>query len=312
MFVGQSIDDQRMTDAEFRMFAELLRQRCGLHFSADARFLLEKRVARRLRELDLTSFSAYHYHVRSGSNGDSEFANLVDELTTNETYFFRERSQLRALVQEIIPEALLRRRAGSGGPVTIWSAGCSSGEEPYSIVMLALEAGFVPGVDFRVYAADISRKMLRKARQGVYREASFRETESSLRHKYFTEKDGVWRISDDIKKHVDFVHLNFMDRTKIMLVALMDVILCRNVIIYFNVKTKQEVVGAFYEKLRPGGHLLLGHAESLISLSSAFELRNLREELVYRRPISGMEIRDEWNDAASRAIVEIEREGGSR
>ena len=94
----------------------------------------------------------------------------------------------------------------------------------------------------------------------------------------------------------------------------MDVILCRNVIIYFNFDTKQEVIGTFYEKLRPGGHLLLGHAESLISLSNAFELRHLREDLVYRRPLPGMAIRDSWNDAASLAIGEVEREdrSGSR
>jgi len=307
---GRDINDLRMTDAEFRMFAELLRQRCGLYFSADARFLLEKRVARRLRELDLTSFSAYHYQVRSGSSGDSEFSRLVDELTTNETYFFRERSQLRALVGEIIPETLLRRRARSGGPLTIWSAGCSSGEEPFSIVILAMEAGFTPGVDFRVYASDISTKVLRKARHGVYREASFRETEYFLRHKYFTEKDGVWRISDDIKKHVDFIHLNFLDQSKIALLAPVDVILCRNVIIYFNSETKQEVIGTFYKKLRPGGHLLLGHAESLISLSNAFELRHLREDLVYRRPLPGMAARNPWDDAASLAIGDVERAEG--
>jgi chemotaxis protein methyltransferase CheR len=312
MAAGQGIDELRMTDAEFRMFAALLRQRCGLHFSNDARFLLEKRIARRLRELDLTSFAAYHYQVRSRSTGDSEFAHLVDELTTNETYFFRERTQLRALVGEIIPEVLVRRRATSGGPVTIWSAGCSSGEEAFSIVMLGIEAGFKPGVDFRVYAADISRKMLQKARQGVYREASFRETEGYFRHKYFTEKDGVFRISDDIKKHVDFIHLNILDRSKIALLAPMDVILCRNVIIYFNAETKKEVIGTLYEKLRPGGHLLLGHAESLISISNAFELRHLREDLVYRRPLPGMEGRDAWNDVAFLAITDVEREGGHR
>ena len=98
-----------MTDAEFRMLSELLRQHCGLHFGPESRFLLEKRVARRLRELELTSFAAYHYLVRNASSGDGEFARLIDELTTNETYFFRERGQLRALISEILPELRLRR-----------------------------------------------------------------------------------------------------------------------------------------------------------------------------------------------------------
>ncbi len=195
-------DAPEMTDAEFRMIGELLRERCGLHFGPESRFLLEKRLGRRLRELELTSFSAYHYLVRNASSGDSEFARLIDELTTNETYFFRERSQLRALMSEILPEVRLER-AQRDAPVNIWCAGCSSGEEPYTIVIMAMEAGFTPGVDLHVYASDISQRMLRKARQGVYREASFRETEPAMREKYFSEKDGLWRISDDVKRHVE-------------------------------------------------------------------------------------------------------------
>jgi chemotaxis protein methyltransferase CheR len=160
-----------------------------------------------------------------------------------------------------------------------------------------------PGEDLQVYASDISRRMLRKARQGVYRETSFRETEPELREKYFSEKEGLWKISDDIKKHVNFIHLNLIDRTKIALLGSMDVIICRNVIIYFDVNTKREVIRTFYEKLRPGGHLLLGHSESLINLSSSFELRHLRNDLVYRIPSSEMAGSDPWHAVAAAAIA---------
>jgi chemotaxis protein methyltransferase CheR len=228
--LGDDRSDPKMSDAEFRMLSELLRRRCGLHFGPESRFILEKRVARRLREIEVTSFSAYHYLVRNTAGGGGEFAQLVDELTTNETYFFRERGQLRALITEIIPELRRQRDTRIDAPVSIWSAGCSSGEEPYSIVVLAQQAGLVPGVDFRVYASDISQRMLHKARQGAYREASFRETDASLRDRYFAEKEGLWRISDGIKEHVDFIHLNLLDRSKIALLGAMDVILCRNVI----------------------------------------------------------------------------------
>jgi chemotaxis protein methyltransferase CheR len=272
----------QMSDAQHRMFARLLRDHCGLHFGQESRFLLEKRIARRLRGLELDSFAAYHYLIRSGA-GD-ELANLVDELTTNETYFFRESGQLQALVGEILPELRLRRRAGVDGPVAVWSAGCSSGEEPYSVVMLALEAGFVPGVDLRVYASDISRRVLRKARLGEYREASFREADPQIRARYFVEKDGVWRIRDEVKRHVDFVHANLLDRSKVSLLGTLDVILCRNVIIYFDAESKRRVIETFWDKLRAGGHLLLGHSESLINLSTSFELRHLSREMVYRRP----------------------------
>jgi chemotaxis protein methyltransferase CheR len=293
----------KLTDAEYRMFADLLRRHCGLHFGPDARFLLEKRLARRLRALELDSFAAYHYRIRSTSLHNEEFANLIDELTTNETYFFRERSQLHTLVGEIFVELQEERRGRRRGPITVWSAGCSSGEEPYSIVVLAREAGIAPGKDLHVYASDISRRMLRKARQGLYREASFRETEPALRQKYFSEKDGLWRISDEVKKHVDFIHLNLMDRTKISLLGAMDVILCRNVIIYFDVENKRKVIQTFHEKLRPSGHLLLGHSESLINLSNSFELRHLRNDLVYRRPMAGMVPPDPWHAVANAAIA---------
>jgi chemotaxis protein methyltransferase CheR len=292
-----------MTDGEYRMMSQLLRDHCGLHFGPDSRFVLERRLGRRLRELELTSYSAYHYMLRHASAGQAELALLIDELTTNETYFLRERGQLRALFTEIIPELQHCRSETGRAPIAIWSAGCSSGEEPYSLAILAREAGLVPGVDVRVYASDISRRMLRKAREGRYRAASFRETERTLRDKYFTEKDGLWELADAIKQDVDFIHLNLMDRSKIALLGSMDVILCRNVIIYFDLERKREVIQTFFEKLRPGGHLLLGHSESLINLSSSFELRHLQNDLVYRRPLAGVEVPDRWHVAAERAIA---------
>jgi chemotaxis protein methyltransferase CheR len=301
--------DLAMTEAEFRRFRDFFREECGLHFGDDSRFLLEKRVLRRIQELELGSFAAYHLLLRRDAKGDEELATIIDELTTNETYFFRERNQLRALVGEIMPELLAARQAAGGSQVSIWSAGCSSGEEPYSVVMLAREAGFEPGRDFRVYASDISRKVLHKARRGLYRPASFRATEARTKSRYFTEKDGLFRISDEIKRHVVFTHLNLLDRARMGLLGTMDVILCRNVIIYFDLETKRRVIQTFEERLRPGGYLLLGHSESLINLSSAFELRTLRHDLVYRKPAPGELHRDPWHAAAAAALASVERDG---
>ena len=297
----------RLSDAEFRLFTDLLRTRCGLHFDEDTRYLVEKRVARRMAECDVGSFTSYLYQLRHGSQADEEFSHLVDLLTTNETYFFRERSQLTALVEEIIPDLLATRPFAEGRPVNIWSAGCSSGEEPYSIVMMGLEANLVPGRDFRVYASDISRAVLSKARRGIYREASFRETASALRSHYFAEKDGLMRVSDEVKRHVDFVHMNLLDTAKTSLLGTMDVVLCRNVIIYFDLDTKKQVMTTFHDKLRPGGYLLLGHAESLINVTSDFELKHLSRDLVYRRPVPGEEVDDRWHALARTAIADTER-----
>jgi chemotaxis protein methyltransferase CheR len=272
----------------------------------ETRYVFERRVMRRVRELDLTSFAAYHLLLRSGSQGSRELARLVDELTINETYFFRERSQLVALSTEIIPEL---RTACDGRPVSIWSAGCSSGEEPYSVVILALEAGLLPGVDFRVYASDISQRMLRRAREGIYRETSFRDTEPALRERYFACCEQGTRIADGVKSHVDFINLNLFDTSKLALLGTMDVILCRNVIIYFDAAGKRRTIESFHDKLRPGGYLLLGHSESLINLSTSFELHQLRRDLVYRRPVGSRMGSDAWRALCADALDAPERGG---
>jgi chemotaxis protein methyltransferase CheR len=147
--------------------------------------------------------------------------------------------------------------------------------------------------------------MLMKCRRGLYREASFRETSDELRARYFREKDGLFGICDEVKRHVDFIHLNLVDEAKLALLGTMDVILCRNVIIYFDAETKRRVIQSFYERVRPGGYLLLGHAESLINISSAFELSHLERDLVYRRPIPGEERRDPWHQIALATAASI-------
>ena len=298
----------KSTDAEFRLFADFIRGRCGLHFDEDTRYLVEKRLARRIQEADMGSFASYLYQLRSGPNAEDEFSKVVDILTTNETYFFRERSQLSALVEEIVP-GMLSRQLTSRRPISIWSAGCSSGEEPFSVTMMGMEAGLVPGRDFRVYASDISRAVLNRARRGVYREASFREADESTRRRYFAQKDGLTRISDSVKRHVDFVHMNLLDSSKVSLLGTMDVILCRNVIIYFDLETKKRVMKTFHDKLRPGGYLLLGHSESLINVTADFELKHLSRDLVYRRPVPGEEREDPWHSLARAGIAEAERAG---
>jgi chemotaxis protein methyltransferase CheR len=295
-------EELSMSDAEFRMLAEFFKAHCGLHFGNESRYLLERRIARRCAELGLRSFNAYHYALRNDTSGEGELGWAIDHLTTNETYFLREKAQLQALIEEIIPSLQARRGGPGGGPVSIWSAGCSSGEEPYSIVLMAQEAGLEPGRDLRVYASDISRQMLHKARRGVYREASFRQMDPFLRERYFTEKDGSWRISDEIKKHVSFAHLNLMDESRSALLGSLDVILCRNVIIYFDIETKRRVVRTFLAKLKPGGFLLLGHSESLINLSTDFELKHLRHDMVYRKPAEN----DPWHETAERTLSRFE------
>ncbi|MCP4905653.1 MAG: protein-glutamate O-methyltransferase CheR [bacterium] len=298
----------KLSATEFRLLTDLLRNRCGLQFDEATCFLVEKRLARRIEECDAGSFASYFYQLRQGANSEAELSKLVDLLTTNETFFFRERAQLTALVNEIIPE-MRSRQGGDRRPVKIWSAGCASGEEPFSIVMMALEADLDPGRDFQVYATDISRAAIAKARGGIYREASFRETDPAMRLHYFAQRDGLMRISDEVKRHVDFMHLNLLDSAKMSLLGSMDVVLCRNVMIYFDLDAKKQLMATFHDKLRPGGYLLLGHCESLSNVTPDFELKHLSRDLVYRRPVPGEEKEDAWHALARAGVTEGEGSG---
>jgi len=166
----------------------------------------------------------------------------------------------------------------------VWSAGCSTGEEPYTITMLINEKGNFSGWDIEIYGSDINQRVLQTARKGIYRKNSFRTTERYYIQKYFTEEDGFFQINDSVKKHVNFSYLNLLDPFKTRFLGNMDVIFCRNVLIYFDTESRRRVIENFYNRLVDGGYLLLGHAESLINISTAFHLKHLKNDMVYQKP----------------------------
>jgi chemotaxis protein methyltransferase CheR len=178
--------------------------------------------------------------------------------------------------------------------------------------MLALEAGLRPGVDLRIHASDISRRCLAKAREGEYREGSFRETPPELRARYFKERDGAYVLSPDVRQHVYFTRMNLLEPARFALLGALDVVLCRNVIIYFDRETKKRVIESFGDRLAPGGYLLLGHSESLIHVTSAFALAHLRNDLVYRKPQPGVAPADPRHTAAFTALRRATGEEGER
>lgn len=270
-----------LPDDVFRLLREEIYKRTGMWFSDSSKYLLQKRLSPRARELNFDSFQKYFYFLQYDPRADAEFDQIYDLVTTNETYFFREPAQLAAFTEEIVPEVLSRK---SVRKIRIWSAGCSSGEEPYSIAMLLQESGLFTQGTFEIFASDINQQVLSKARKGQYRESAFRATPPQLREKYFTrEADGSWRITDDIRNRVSFGRLNLYDEARVTLLGHLDVIFCRNVIIYFDDASKKHVVTNFYNRLIEGGYLLLGHSESLISLSTQFKLRHLKNDMVYQK-----------------------------
>ena len=270
-----------LPDDVFRMMRDQIYKRSGMWFSDTSKYLLQKRLSPRARELNFDSFQKYFYFLQYDPRADAEFDQIFDLITTNETYFFREPAQLQAFTDEIIPDLLSRK---SVKKIRIWSAGCSSGEEPYSLAMLLEEAGWYEHAAFEIFASDINQQVLGKARKGQYRENAFRATTPELREKYFArEADNSWRIRDEIRNRVSFGRLNLYDESRVSLLGHLDVVFCRNVIIYFDDASKKVVVSNFYNRLVEGGYLLLGHSESLISLSTQFKLRHLKNDMVYQK-----------------------------
>ncbi len=270
-----------LPDDVFRMLRDAIYRRSGLFFSENTKYLLQKRLSPRVRELNFDSFQKYFYFLQYDARATQEFDTIFDLVTTNETYFFREPAQLAAFVEEIVPEAMARN---STRKFRIWSAGCSSGEEAYTIAMLLHERGYFEKAGFEIFASDINQLVLARARKGVYRENSFRATPPEMRDRYFTqEPDGNWRIRDLIRNRVSFGRLNIYDKSRVALLGQLDTIFCRNVIIYFDEDSKKQVVGNFHDRLGDGGFLLLGHSESLISLSTQFKLRHLKHDMVYQK-----------------------------
>src|SRR5437763_7716048 len=175
-----------LPDDVFRLLRDSIYKRTGMWFAESAKYLLQKRLSPRARELNFDTFQKYFYFLQYDPRAESEFDQIYDLVTTNETYFFREPAQLAAFAEEIVPEILERKTVKK---IRIWSAGCSSGEEPYSIAMLLAEAGYYDRAAFEIFASDINQQVLAKARRGHYRESAFRATDAHVRDKYFTRND---------------------------------------------------------------------------------------------------------------------------
>ncbi|BCA80014.1 protein-glutamate O-methyltransferase CheR [Desulfuromonas sp. AOP6] len=273
-----------MSMDEFQLIRDFVYHYCGLNFSEDSKYLLEKRLAKRLQHLQLESFRDYYYYLRYNKDKDQELTELIDLLTTNETYFFREDFQLKTLTEEILPEIVRQKEKDKDRRIRIWSAGCSSGEEPYTIAMLLLDNPLLADFQVDIIGTDISQRVLQLARKGVYGTSSFRATPPGYQERFFAAADGKFRVNDRVRNLVTVSHLNLFDAPRVALLGRMDIIFCRNVIIYFDMAAKKKVVDSFFQRLRPGGFLLLGHSESLMNITNVFTLRHFTHDMVYQRP----------------------------
>jgi chemotaxis protein methyltransferase CheR len=265
---GQSATLVRMDSKIFDRFSEFIKDELGIKMPSSKKTLLEARLQKRLRVLCMATHEEYCEYLFSPAGMEEELPHLVDVVTTNTTDFFREPKHFEILTSTILPE--LYRRGGSGQRVNIWSAGCSSGEEPYTLSMVLSEfARNNVGFTFSILATDISTQVLRMAVRAVYPETKIAPIPKDCCKRYLLRsKDRtrrLVRIAPEARNHVRFRRLNFMEEFRFD--GQLDVIFCRNVVIYFDRATQEVLFSRFCKKLVPGGYLFIGHSESLAGMT---------------------------------------------
>lgn len=275
----------KMSDEMFRVFRQYIYDLTGIYFQDNKKYLLEGRLAKRLQSLGIRSFEQYLDVLRYGATRNEELRHFFDTITINETYFFRNEPQFEAFEKVLVPEILAHRGANGRAKLRVWSAASSSGEEAYTIAMIYLEKlrPKYPLLDIEIVGTDISHAVLETARRGVYREYSVRSTPKSFLEKYFTVEDGRYKLKDEVRRLARFEHLNLFDQNRMRQMLGFDIIFCCNVLIYFDTKSKIQVVSHLYNSLNRGGFLFIGYAESLHGISSAFKLVNFPKTVAYKK-----------------------------
>jgi chemotaxis protein methyltransferase CheR len=269
-----------LTDEEFRLFRNLVCEESGIVLAETKKDYLENRLLKRMRATNLTTPYRYYRHLMANRN--AELPALLDILTINETSFFRNGPQFELFRNCILPDVIGRRAREGRRVLRIWSAGCSTGEEPYSIAMTALDAVPYPALwDVRIHASDLSLHCLEAARRGVYPTAKVEETvPEAVRARYFEPAGDGRRVTDAVRRHVVFDYHNLKQESGM---NGLDVVFCRNVMIYFDEEAQKRLVRSFHRCLSPGGYLLLGHSESLHGWNMNFRFLYAEKGTAYQK-----------------------------
>ncbi len=275
-------DPPTVTEEDFRKLAEFLYRRTGMVFTEAKRYYVERRIAERMAATSINHFSAYFAFLRSEIR--SEVEHLINAFTVNETYFYREDHQLECLTKDLLRERILGKRRGDA--IRIWSAPCSTGEEPYSIAIWLLENWpEVDAFDIEIVGSDIDTRVLEAASAGVFGKRALMRLSPELVARYFRPLDEErWIILEDLRQSVQFSRVNIVESRETWPQGQFDVIFCRNVLIYFDDESRRVAAENLYDNLLPGGYICLGHTESMSRISPLFEVCRYSDAIVYRRP----------------------------
>jgi len=275
-----------ISDADFLKFREYFYRKTGIHFDDSKRYFVDKRIVERIEATGADDFRSWFIALRF-EQGSDELQHLVNAMTVNETYFFRESYQFDCMVNSLLDEVARRKRPGQR--IRIWSVPSSTGEEPYSIAIYLLERwARIDEFEVEILSSDIDTDVLKAAQRGVYSPRSVAQLPKPYLDKYFTRTgNGDWTITRDLVAAVEFSHVNLSDPAQTRRFRDIDLIFCRNLLIYFDDLSRRVAAEAMYDALGPGGFVCLGHSESMSRISSLFTVRRFADALVYQKPLEG-------------------------
>jgi chemotaxis protein methyltransferase CheR len=277
-----------LSEEGFRLLRDLIHERVGIFFEDAQRSSLRSRLQGRLASLDLLSFQDYYHYLRFGPRRDEELGRMISHITNNETYFFRESPQLRVFAEHVLGALKEAKTACGERRLRILSAGCSTGEEPHTAAMIVHDSGqFFWGWQVRIVGMDVDQAALAKASKGLYFHNAFRATAPDLRERHFVTDGQGARLKEPIRRLVELRQGNILEPASYEGLAPLDVIFCRNVLIYFSDATMLKAVTLFNDVLAPGGYLLLGHAESLSRVTDIFKPIRFPGAMIYQKPGRG-------------------------
>jgi len=260
------------------LLRDLIHEHTGLFYDNGSCDLLTDKLAPLVIKRGFSSFLDYYYLLKYDTQVDDEWRQVMNALSVQETYFWREMDQVRTLVEVLMPQL---HSNSPYTPLRIWSAACATGEEPLTIAMALNENGWFDRAQIEICASDASTNAIEKARSGVYRERSFRSLPSEMRKKYFTEEQGLWRIAPELAGRVKWSTANLIVEDEIADLAAAQVIFCRNVFIYFSPEKVRHTINLFAERMRAPGYLFVAASESLMRVTTEFELKEISGAFVY-------------------------------
>ena len=260
------------------LLRDLIHERVGLFFDDSKLNLLADKLTPLVLERGFDSYLDYYYLLKYDADGVDEWRRVINALTIQETFFWREMDQIHGLAEEIMPQLVAKNPSA---PIRIWSAACATGEEPLTIAMRLNENGWFQRADIEIYASDASTAALERAQKGVYRERAFRALPDALREKYFDADGREWRIDPGLGRRIKWLPANLLNEGETALLSTVSIIFCRNVFIYFSPESVRRVVAGFAKRMITPAFLFVGAAESLLKVTDDFELEEIGSAFVY-------------------------------